>query len=530
MSDLRSPSIDVVVDLNADWASGVLDDTGVADEARAAVEDAITKVASSLAVPCRPEVRLRRGEPSVLDERWPVRPRIGGVRCGYPADVFGRVSSFSLGVPLPIRSEPVAAPGAADAPAFLAALCSEIVKLDPRPLIGREQTEALASAVFEAGGDDTISSDLLAEILRTLLGIGIAVPPPDVLAESVRAHEPAEVAESLVAERSADAVEIHVTRGYLEQLTLRDDKDVDSMAYLREAIMSELGIPLPPFHFVPTNAVPDGHFALKLNDVVMTPWLGLRPDQLLVDSPSREVGGEAAANPASSTENSLVDASRIGELERDGLTYWDPFEYLVLCVATTTRLFGYRLVNARALAARAAEVEFLVPELVAAALDSDRSRAEVTRLLRFLVAEGISIGNVKLILDAVVEQRVLRGATDGDESGLLEYVRTRLKWQVKRKVAGDADAVVAYVIDPAIEALLDSSTGDDAVDRVLSAMWAEIRMLPPSTVVPAVLTSSDVRPRLRRCIGGDLPAMAVIAEDELPISTNVQPVARVMLT
>jgi hypothetical protein len=525
MRDLSVPAIEVVVDLNADWASAVLDDDGLADRARAAIEEAIDQVADSLAVPCLPQVTLRRGKSSVLDERWPVRLRIGGARCGYPADVFGRVSSFKLGVSLPIRTEPVATPAAAeDRPEFLAALCREIVKLDPRPLLGRQQIEALAAALPGATSPDT-----LRDVLWTLLGVGIALPPPDVVVNTLQAGEPAVIAEQLVKDGRADAIEIHVTRGYLEQLTRRDDKDWASIAYLREAMLSELGIPIPPFRFVPTTDVPDRCFAFKLNDVVMMPWLGLRPDELLVNaSPASGVGGDPAANPATSTENSLVDAGRIGDLDQSALMYWDLFEYLVLCVATTIRLFGARLVNEHALESRAEETELFFPAVVAAALDSDRSRAEVTSLLRSLVSEGISIGNLKLVLDAAVEYRVHYGSAV-DEDRLLEYVRTRLKGQVKRKVAGDTDSVVAYLVDKEIEALLDSEAGDETLDRVLSALWAEIRLLPPSTVVPAILTSADVRPRLRRCIASDLPGMVVISDDELPAATNVQPVARLAL-
>jgi FHIPEP family len=524
MRDLTVPPIEVHVDLNAEWASAILDDDRHADEARAAIEVAISRVADSLAVPCRPRVTLQRGSPSLLDERWPVRLRVGGARCGYPADVFGRVSSVELGVPLPIRSEPVATPASvSDRPEFLAALCREIVKIDPRPLLGRGQTEALAAALT-----GETSADAVADVLATLLAVGIALPPPDVVADALRRGEPTVVAEELVKDGSADAVEIHVTRDYLEQLTQRDEKDADSMAYLREAMLSELGIPLPPFRFVPTTEVPDRCFALKLNDVVMTPWLGLRPDQFLVNSAPERVGGTAAANPATSTENSVVDASRLGEFEQWGFTYWDLFEYVALCVAATTRLVGARLVNTHVLDVRAYETEMYVPALVSAALDSDRSRAEVTRLLRSLVAEGISISNVKLIFEAVVEYRV-HSDSPGDEEGLLAYVRARLKRQVKRKVAGDSDSVVAYLVDKEIEALLDLDGGDEAVERVLSAVWSEIRLLPPTTVVPALLTSADVRPVLRRCISGDLPAMVVISEDELPLATNVQPVARVLL-
>lgn len=527
MRDLNVTAIEVAVDLNADWASAVLDDDGLADEARTAVEGAIDEVAGSLAVPCRPRVALRRGEPSILDERWPLRLQVGGLRCAYPADVFGRVSSFTLGVPLPIRSQPVATPAdPKDVPAFLAALCKEIVKLEPRPLLGREQMDALAAAVSDTPATKV---DPLAEILRTLLALGVALPPPEVVAESLRAGEAEEVAEELVENGRAEALEIHVSRGYLEQLTRRDDKDAGAMQYLRESMLSELGIPLPPFRFVLTTELPDRCFAFKLNDIVLTPWLGLKPEQLLVNVPSAGSAGEAAANPASSTENALVNAAQINKLGQDGLMYWDLFGYLVLCVAATTRLFGARLVNSSVLRVRAAEAELFFPALVAAALDPDRSRAEVTRLLRSLVAEGISIGNVKLILDAVVEYRAQNGSTPGDERNLLEYVRTRLKRQIKKRVAGDGDSVVAYLLDQEIEALLDSAGDDDVVDPVLSAMWAEIRTLPTTTFVPAVFTSSEVRPRLRRCISGDLPGMAVIAEDELPIATNVQPVARLAL-
>jgi len=66
-------------------------------------------------------------------------------------------------------------------------------------------------------------------------------------------------------------------------------------------------------------------------------------------------------------------------------------------------------------------------------------------------------------------------------------------------------------------------------DDILRALRAELAYLPPTALIPSVLTFVEARSTLQRLVNSEFPRMSVIAHEELPPGINVQPVARISL-
>jgi len=117
---------------------------------------------------------------------------------------------------------------------------------------------------------------------------------------------------------------------------------------------------------------------------------------------------------------------------------------------------------------------------------------------------------------------------------MVSFVRSGIPRQISDRYAAGAQTVVAYLLDHAIEDSVSRMAAGDgapesAGDRIVDAIRAELDLLPGSARLPVLLTRAHVRRHLRELIEDDLPAMAVLAYEELPPHVNVQPIARIAL-
>jgi hypothetical protein len=55
----------------------------------------------------------------------------------------------------------------------------------------------------------------------------------------------------------------------------------------------------------------------------------------------------------------------------------------------------------------------------------------------------------------------------------------------------------------------------------------EIQFLPPTSRLPAILTSEAIRPRLAHAVRAAYPTLAIVAHEHLASALNVQPEARI---
>jgi type III secretion protein V len=114
---------------------------------------------------------------------------------------------------------------------------------------------------------------------------------------------------------------------------------------------------------------------------------------------------------------------------------------------------------------------------------------------------------------------------------LLHRVRSRMQLTLSQKLSRGTDTVVAYLLDPKIEQLLvqelKTLPEDEEIDRILTAVRSELAGLPPTASRPVLLTSSRCRALVRAVVAMEFPRLLVVGHGELPLDTNVQPVARI---
>jgi type III secretory pathway component EscV len=194
-------------------------------------------------------------------------------------------------------------------------------------------------------------------------------------------------------------------------------------------------------------------------------------------------------------------------------------------------------------------------------VDSARERMtliELTSVFRELLREQISIRDLRTVLETVVSVSrttdadlnkyiVFSPATEGfchvtewwrgvESLDYFDYaccVRTALKRYISHKYTRGGKTLVVFLVDPEIERTIrsgvDEPLGSRKQSEILQAVSNELDNLPPTSLVPVILTTGDVRRPLRELIADDFPNVAVLSYQELDPDMNIQPIARIVL-
>jgi len=443
---------------------------------------------------------------------------------------------------------------------FLATTCVEAVKQRPCVLLGLPHAEAYAASLRElvelsesSGNAWSPDPAELLEILRQVLNLRISLADRStvagVLQKAVASDRtPNDIVEDLIAALCPDSVELQFPAGHLRQLTADwYESGPDMITFLRDGLFVELGLVFPPFRFVPRDDLKQNSFAFRINHLTTLPFIGLRPDQCLTNETAERLKTAEpsprdrqclpVSNPATDQPGSVIDLSRQKSIEATGLTTWNQMGYFVLCFAEVLRRNSACFVDRRLVRRYLGELNAAFPELIKA-VSGSVSDEQITHILRGLTCEGISVRNLRLILELTLHHGQSVHPTDR-----LAFIRSGLHRQISATYMRTTSTLVVYLVDAKIEKLAGRrSTGtfletarvelekqeDDIIDAVRLEVDA-LRKIAPTASVPQLLTTIEARQRLREIISLDFPRIAVLSHAEVPSYTNVQPVARIAL-
>jgi flagellar biosynthesis protein FlhA len=169
----------------------------------------------------------------------------------------------------------------------------------------------------------------------------------------------------------------------------------------------------------------------------------------------------------------------------------------------------------------------LVDELIPAVL----TLSEVQRVLQDLLREKVSIRNLELILEVLVDS----GRTVKDPVALTELVRKSLAGAICEPLVGASGFLHVLTLDPAVEQGLarqlraagGGAAGGLAIEpraaeQLLAAASQQAEKMMKSSMVPVLLCAPELRRHLRALTERLLPHLRVLAITEVPGNVNLK--------
>ncbi|HEX7314740.1 MAG TPA: type III secretion system export apparatus subunit SctV [Pyrinomonadaceae bacterium] len=310
---------------------------------------------------------------------------------------------------------------------------------------------------------------------------------------------------------------------------------------LRSTIYYDLGVLLPNCHVsgdAPLNNADQYFIAIKEVPVV---YGSLRPGCVYVNDSAESIksfglDGEDVRNPADLRPGAWIPAAQRRIAELAGLKVWEPAEVITLHLSAVMRRYAHEFVGIQESQALLDFAARGVPKLVEEVVPKVVTIHQFTDVLKRLVQEGISIRDIKTILDALSEW----GRIEKDPVMLTEYVRSSMQRYISFRYTGGRDTLFVYLLDPEIEdvirgAIRRTSTGsflslDPAIAHdILDAIRRQIADLPPTAQKPVVITDMELRRFVRKMVELEFPNLTVLSYQELASELNVQPVGRISM-
>jgi type III secretion protein V len=330
--------------------------------------------------------------------------------------------------------------------------------------------------------------------------------------------------------------------GFVDENT-DDDADLINIyiPQLRDALYLETGVRFPGVRVRPhMKNLPEGSFVVRINDV---PTLNERLDPdayLATTNPDKllrlGIKARPIQHPISKALMSLISKEEKEVVEAAGINVWTPSGTIALYVAGVLRRKVKEFIGLQEVSELVERLEKAYPALVKEVIPKVVTVPQLVSVLRRLVDEGVSIRNLKTIVEAVGEF----GLRDGDDLFLTEKVRAALGAQLAHTYAGNETNLPVILLDPIIEDTIQSGIEHNVHGQVLS-LEPEICRSIVQTIAgslqpmvakgkrPIVLTAPRIRRFVRKLLEIDLPQVAVLSYDELPNELSIQPMGRATL-
>ncbi len=307
---------------------------------------------------------------------------------------------------------------------------------------------------------------------------------------------------------------------------------------LRKQIATDLGVVLPSIHLRDNLRLEPHEYRLKLRGMEIGRGAAYSDRFMALDPAGGQpdVGGIAAREPAFGLPAVWVTAADKPAAEARGLTLVDPPSVL------TTHLSELLRKNAHELLGRQETQELLTltgketPKLVEDTVPGSVTLGELVRVLRGLLREGISVRDLRTILEAVADS----APRSKDIVFLVEQCRRRLARQITARVSDGTGVVHALTLDRAAEETLRQSLGSHEGEAALSpdvetarklvqALQTKAAALSTAGKPAVLLAPPDLRKPLFDFASRFVADLWVVCARELTPGTSIEPAGALSL-
>ena len=309
---------------------------------------------------------------------------------------------------------------------------------------------------------------------------------------------------------------------------------------LRSAIYYDLGVMLPSVHVSGDAPLEETQYFIAVKEVPIV-YGSIKKDCVYVNDSAENIGifgieGEDVRNPADLRPGAWIPAEQRELAELAGLRIWEPADVILLHLSRVMKRYAHEFVGIQETQAYLDFASRGVPKLVEEVVPKVVGIAQVNDVLQRLVQEGISIRDIKSILEALSEW----GRVEKDPTQLTEYVRSALRRYISFRYAGVRESLFVHLLDAEIEdvirgAIRRTSTGTylsldpNIAHDILEAIRRQVEILPPTAQKPILITDAEVRRFVRKMVELEFPELTVLSYQELAPELNIQPVGRISM-
>ena len=314
-------------------------------------------------------------------------------------------------------------------------------------------------------------------------------------------------------------------------------KLISRIVIFRRQYAQDMGFVIPSIRLHDGASLGTNQYIIKIRgeevargEILVDYYLALEPS-----NPTGEIDGIETVEPAYGIPSRWILPENKEMAEIYGYTVITPLTVMLTHLSETIKKHTYELLNRSETIQLIEHLKQTEPELVADAIPNVVSYANLEKILKSLLREGIPIKDLATILEAVVEAS--GGTRDIDM--ITEQVRSALSRTITRRFCENGQLRVvtldAEVEKKVLAALTKNDHGvylalsPDIMQQIIAQLGELRKKFNDLSQTPIVLTSQIIRVYLSRMIAQFYPDVYVLSFHEITSSVQIQAIGNITL-
>ena len=314
-------------------------------------------------------------------------------------------------------------------------------------------------------------------------------------------------------------------------------KLISRIVIFRRQYAQDMGFVIPSIRLHDGASLGSNQYIIKIRgeevargEILVDYYLALEPA-----NPAGEIDGIETVEPAYGIPSRWILPENKEMAEIYGYTVITPLTVMLTHLSETIRQHAYELLNRAETIQLVENLKKTDPELVADVVPNVITHANLEKLLKSLLKEGVPIRDLATILEAVADA----SASSRDLDMITEQVRAALSRTITRKFCENGQLRVV-TLDAELEkkvlgALTKNehgvylSLGPDIVQQIISQLGELRGKFSELSQTPIVLASPVIRVYLSRMITQFYPDVTVLSFNEITSNVQIQAIGNIVL-
>jgi flagellar biosynthesis protein FlhA len=330
-----------------------------------------------------------------------------------------------------------------------------------------------------------------------------------------------------------DALELELGYGLVSLLDLEKGGELPGrVTALRRQLATDLGIVLPSVHLKDNLRLEPNQYRVLMRGMEIGRGEA-HADRLMALDPgggAPGVDGLRGVDPAFGLPSVWIAQADRARAEASGLTLVDAPSVVTTHLSELLRRSAHELVGRQEVQELLGVTGRDAPKLVEDVVPGTITLGELVRVVRGLLREGLSVRDLRTILEAVADA----APRSKETSFLVEAARRRLVRQITARAAGADGVVRALTLDRPTEetlrATLGAADGEAALApdvetarRLVASLESQATRLATQGIPVVVLAPPDLRRPFFEFASRFVPDLLVVSARELVPGTTVEP-------
>ncbi len=314
-------------------------------------------------------------------------------------------------------------------------------------------------------------------------------------------------------------------------------KLITRIVIFRRQYAQDMGFVIPSIRLHDGANLGTNQYVIKIRgeevakgEILVDYYLALEPSD-----PTNEIDGIETVEPAYGIPSRWILPENKEMAEIYGYTVITPLSVMLTHLSETIKKYAYELLSRSETIQLVENLKKTEPELVAEAVPNVVTYANLEKILRNLLREGIPIKDLATILETIVDA----SAVTHDIDMITEQVRGALSRTITRRFCENGQLRVVTLdaeIEKKVLAALTKNDrgvylalGPDIMQQVMAQLGEYRKKFAELSQTPIVLTSQVIRVYLARMFAQFYPDVYVLSFNEITSNVQIQAIGNIRL-